>query len=138
MNDILLGVQQDLRQVLVSEHLAEDHAGVEGDLLVPVAIEGGEQDVRFGTEILDGGEPRADLPPEQIVEDLDHILARLELELVDVQEQVVQQVGAVRLLRELRHELGQRVCARGTHELAACCRVEPGWCTHPRHRTRST
>ena len=45
-----------------------------------------------------------------MVEDLDNVLARLELEPAHVLHKYVQQVGVVGLLGELRNEFGERVC----------------------------
>jgi hypothetical protein len=102
-------MQENLGQLLMLEHLLEDHTGVEGNLLVIVAGEGGEDDLRLGGQVLDGGPPSADLPPEEVVEYLDDVLARLELEAVDVGDDLMEEIGVVRFLRELGDDLGEGI-----------------------------
>jgi hypothetical protein len=51
----LLATQKDLTQTLVAQHLADDHARVECDLLVFVPLEGSEDDLRLGCDVVYGG-----------------------------------------------------------------------------------
>ena len=52
----LFRVEQDLCELLVSKHLAEDHAGIERDLFVAVSGECSKDDLLVScTYILDGG-----------------------------------------------------------------------------------
>jgi hypothetical protein len=50
----LLAPQEDLTQTLVAQHLADDHARVQCDLLVLVPLEGGEDDLRLGCDVIYG------------------------------------------------------------------------------------
>jgi hypothetical protein len=60
----------------------------------------GEQSVNGGAYVIScTNAPRANLPSEKVVEDLDDILASLELEASDVRNKVMEEVGAISLLR---------------------------------------
>lgn len=88
------------------QHLLQYHARIQRDLLVLVPRERREDDLALARRghPLDGRPPRADLPPEEVVEDLDDVLARLEFEAGDVLDEEVQEVGVVGLLGELGDE----------------------------------
>lgn len=91
------------------DHLLEDHARVERDLWIPVAVERGEDDVGSRRQVLDRRPARADLSPEQVVEDLGHVLAGLELKPPDVVDEQKQEIVGVDLLRELGDEFRRRL-----------------------------
>lgn len=74
----------------MSEHLAQNHPRVKRNILVLIPIERSKQDIRLGVEVFNRGRTRPDLPPEEVIEDLHDVLARLEFEPVDVQQEVVQ------------------------------------------------
>jgi hypothetical protein len=57
----LLGVEEDLAERLVPQHLAHDHARVERDLLVLVALEGREHDLGLARDVVDRRPPAASL-----------------------------------------------------------------------------
>jgi hypothetical protein len=89
----------------VPQHLLEHHPRVQRDLLILVPRERCEDDVRFPREVLHRRPSRANLAPQQVIENLDHVLPRLELESRDVRDEQEQQVRVVRLLRQLRDKL---------------------------------
>ena len=62
----------------------------------------GEEYFRLGADVLDGGGPGADLPAQDVVEDLYGVLLPLEVDAVHVAEQEEQQPRVVHLLAELR------------------------------------
>jgi len=90
----------------VPEHFLEDHAGVEGDVLVLVAGKDGKEDVALRGDILDGGEAGAELAAEEAGEDVCDVLAGLKVEAGDVLNEEEEEVGVVCLLRELSEDLG--------------------------------
>jgi len=89
----------------VTQHLLEDHAGVESHLFVLVTSEDGEDDLWLCGEVLDSRPPRADLPAQEVVEYLYDILPGLKFEPADVEDEVVQQVCLICLLGQLSEEL---------------------------------
>lgn len=118
--DALLRVQQDLRQLLVPQHLLQDHSRVERDVLVVVPgraerlasgsawpargqdgrdradapLQRRKHDLRLLRDVLDRRAARADLAPEQMVEDLRHVLLRLSMPTEEEREKVSQAAGA--------------------------------------------
>lgn len=55
LNGVLVGVEQDLTKLFMTQHLLENHASVEGDFLVLVACESGEDNVWSSSDVIDGG-----------------------------------------------------------------------------------
>jgi hypothetical protein len=105
----LVRIEEDLAQLLVTQHLLEDHARVQRDLLVLVSGERSEDDLVLCGEVLDGRPPRADLAAQEVVEDLDDVFAGLELEAGDVEDQVMQEVGGICFLGKLGDQFRQGV-----------------------------
>ena len=89
----------------MAKHFAQDHAGVERDILVLITGMGGKQNLALPGDVFDRRPTRTDLSPEEVVEDLHDVLPGFEIEARDMDDEQVQQVGAVRLLRELREKL---------------------------------
>lgn len=90
----------------MAQHFTEDHPSVERHFLVLVTIKCSEEHVWPLAQILDGGEARADLAAEQVVEDLDDVLARFKFKPLNVYQEVVEEVCRVCLLSELGNKLG--------------------------------
>lgn len=59
----------------MSKHLFEDHAGVERNVLIFVALQGLEDNITPFAKILDGGPSAANLASEKVVEDVHYVLA---------------------------------------------------------------
>ncbi len=57
-----------------------------------------EQDIRLCTNVLDRRGPGSDLPPEDVVEDVDGVLLPLEVDPVKVRQDQEQQAGIIGLL----------------------------------------
>lgn len=115
----LLRVEQDLTKPFVPQHLAQDHAGVQRDILVLISRQRGEQHLPLARDVLDGRPARAYLTPKEIVEYLDDVFAGLEVELGDMGYKVVKQVGAISFLRELSEEFGNGLYLTCTKSISA-------------------
>lgn len=104
-------MKKDLCELLVSKHLPQDHASVERDLLVTVSSKGGKDNLLVSrTDVLDGGQASADLAPQEVVEYLDNIFTRFEVETGNVLDETEEEVGGVGLLGELGDQLGYGFC----------------------------
>ena len=89
----------------MSQHLLEDHAGVESHVFVLVTSKDGKDNLWLCGEVLDGWPPGANLPAQEVVKYLYDILPGFKLESADVEDEVVQQVCLVCLLGQLSEEL---------------------------------
>jgi len=65
----------------------------------------GEDDLRLGADVLHGRGSSPDLPPQNVVEDVDGILLALEVDPVEVGQDQQQQAGVVRLLKQVHFSL---------------------------------
>jgi hypothetical protein len=74
----------------VAKHLAEDHASVEGNVLILVTREGSEQNLALPRYVFYRWPARTNLSPEEVVEDLDDVLPGLKIEARDVEDEQVQ------------------------------------------------
>jgi hypothetical protein len=70
----------------VTKHLAEDHASVECNVFVLVAIKGSKQDFALPGDVFDSRPAGTDLSPQEIVENLHDVLPGLEIEARDVDD----------------------------------------------------
>ena len=71
----------------MSKHFSQNHACIEGHVLVVVAVEGEEQDLRLCEYVLYGGIPHADLASEQAVEYGCNFLPGFEFEFTNLFDQ---------------------------------------------------
>lgn len=85
------------------QHLLEHHTSVQCDLFLLVAFEGCEEDVGLFGEVFDSRPPRTDLSSKEVIEYLYDIFARLEFESMQVQKEMVEQIGIVCFLGQLGH-----------------------------------
>ena len=70
-----------------------------------------EEELTLGADILHGGGPRANLPTEDVIEDLGHILLCLKVQTLEVGDEVERDVMVVELLSQLRCEFRLRLLA---------------------------
>lgn len=94
-------VEDDLGEGLVAQALAQDETAVESHFRVLVALEQCNQQLFAGAQVFDGRKARANLPPQEVVEDLCDIFFGFELELVYVEHQKLKQIIVVHFLGEL-------------------------------------
>ena len=100
----LFRIQQNLRQRLMPEHFLEHHPRIKRDLFLLIALESGKEDLRLFREVFNSRPPRTDLPPQEVVEYLDDVFAGFEFESVEVEQEVVQEIGVVGFLSELGYD----------------------------------
>lgn len=105
----LVRIEQRLGQALVLQHLTEHDARVERHLSVLVAAQRDKQRSRVPRDVLDGRQPRADTPLQEHHHDLHHDLTQLKLEPRHRDEQRLDKLQSVALLRKLRDLLGHRL-----------------------------
>ena len=70
----------------MTKHFAKDHASVECNVFVLVAIKGGEQNFALPGDVFDSWPASTDLSPEEIVKDLHDVLPGLKVEACDVDD----------------------------------------------------
>ena len=85
----------------MSQHLPQDHARVERNILVFVSSQCGEKDFTLAGNIFHRRPAGADLASKKVVEYLDNVLARFEVKSGDMGDEIVQEVCAVRFLCQL-------------------------------------
>ena len=88
----------------MAQHLLEYHSCIESDFLVLVPCKGGEDDFVLGREVLDGRPSGAYLPAKEVVEYLNDVFAGFEFESVEVEQEVVEEIGVVGFLSELGYD----------------------------------
>lgn len=74
------------------QHLPQHHPRIQPHLLILIPRHRSEQHLLLTADILHRRPPRADLSPEEVVEDLDGVLACLEVEAGDVGDEEVEEV----------------------------------------------
>jgi len=94
-------MKQNFGELLMFEHLFENHTRVQSDFLIFVALESGKYDIWLRRQILDGGESGTDLSTKEKREYLGDILSRLEFETGNMSNEMIEQVGVVRFLCKL-------------------------------------
>lgn len=95
-------MQKHLGQILVSQHFSKDHARVESNVCILVALERREEHFRLRGEVLYGRPTGTDLTTQQIVEDLRGVFSRLKFEPPHVGDKQLECVLAIHLLSQLR------------------------------------
>lgn len=96
----------------MAKHFTQDHARVECDLFILITRKGGKQNLTLPRYVLDRWPARTNLPSEKVVEDLHDVFPGFKIKARDVDDEQVQQIGAVCLLRELGEKLRYRLWRR--------------------------
>lgn len=91
------------------QHLPQHHARIQADLLVLVPRHRSEKHLFLAADVFHRRPSRPDLSSEEVVEDLDGVLACLEVEAGDVSDEEVEEVCRVSFLCELGEQFGDGV-----------------------------